>query len=67
MEIDFDNPKWRLKARATTLFQRHGSNLGFDYAEAERMVKNVIETKEGPHEVNLGGSNGNRSALGHGV
>ena len=24
-------------------------------------------TKEGPHEVNLGGSNGNRSALGHGV
>ena len=45
MEIDFDDPKWRLKARATALFQRHGSNLGFDYAEAERMVKNVIETK----------------------
>ena len=50
MEIDFDDPKWRLKARATALFQRHGSNLGFDYAEAERMVKNVIETKEQPSE-----------------
>jgi hypothetical protein len=64
--INFDDPKWRLKERATALFQRHGQKLGYDYAEAERMVKYVIETKEGPHGPSDESSIRSESPEGHG-
>jgi hypothetical protein len=66
VEINFDDPRWRLKERATTLFQRHGQKLGYDYAEAERMVKYVIETKEGPHGPSNEGSIRSEGTEGHG-
>jgi hypothetical protein len=46
--IDFNDPKWRMEERVQNILQRHGKNLNFDRAEAERMVKYVIETKEQP-------------------
>ena len=43
MEIDFDDPKWRLKARATALFQRHGSNLACKDFVAKKIVWRALD------------------------
>jgi hypothetical protein len=44
--IDFADPKWNLAERIKRQQDRHG----LTYAEAEALVKKVIEEKEGPHD-----------------
>ena len=44
--VDFSEPRWRLEARVKRPMDMHA----LPREEAERMVKYVIETKEGPHE-----------------
>ena len=50
--IDFADPKWRFEERVTNMM-----NKGNTREQAEHVVKTVIETKEGPHDIHFQPSN----------
>ena len=48
--VDYNDAKWRFEERVKRLVDAYGQSRGITKEVAEEIVREVILTKEGPHE-----------------